>query len=593
MALPACRGRRLVVTGHDAARIASDAIEDASLHDSRVDAADIALPHGAHRVWPVDLANAFTLPGGTYVSPMRIVSRGESQILVVGTEGLVAALDPNTGTPAWTVQIPVPAGLGIAVVAPPALVEQSLVVSYQFGNAVERTNHLVSVIDLESRALDRSYATLELTASVPDNEGRALVTFRPAYALSRAALEHVRDTDGHDLVYAAFGNLRDIQPWHGWVFEIDLQKWHSLGPASAVTGVLLTTPESDCGPDDESGGRETVCGGGVWAPSGPRAVRRPDGSFDLLVPTGNGELDLSRRDYANTIMRTGRGLRFDPECDERACASFRATLPSADCIESCRNLLVPRLRDVDAPYRPGSGGCDGRSLLECYAALDLDFGSSTPAMIDLGARGRMLLVPAKDGAIYLSDYERFGRLYDRLQIVGPCGTSDSHCSAEWAGMMVTEPVVTTLDGEPIALVQTFVPDDVHAAGMTAVRVATDGVAPALERLWTAPSVDSPAARRYFRLHPSRIGLGTLGGEQYAWVVDVVPAQGPDDHGRLLGVRVRDGAIVANTPMLGAGQRYTVPLGDNHRVVGVSTNAGRGIVEAFAADPDTFDPDPTR
>jgi hypothetical protein len=208
-------------------------------------------------------------------------------------------------------------------------------------------------------------------------------------------------------------------------------------------------------------------------------------------------------------------------------------------------------------------------------------------MLDLGSRGRTLLVPAKDGALYLVDYEHLGRLYDRMQIAGPCGTSESQCTAEWAGMMVTEPVVTTLDGEPIALVQTFVPDGAHPAGMNAVRVSAENGTPTLQRLWSAPAIDSPDAVRYFRLHPSRIGLGTMNGEQYAWVVDVIPGQAEDAHGRLFGVRVRDGAIVAETPMLGGGQRYTVPLVDGDRVIVVSTNGGRGIIEAYAAEPDTF------
>ena len=63
------------------------------------------------------------------------------------------------------------------------------------------------------------------------------------------------------------------------------------------------------------------CGGGVWSPSGP-TLRQGEDDFELGLPTGNGQLDLGRRDYANTLMRVPPGLAFDPGCDPDACADL-------------------------------------------------------------------------------------------------------------------------------------------------------------------------------------------------------------------------------------------------------------------------------
>jgi len=60
------------------------------------------------------------------------------------------------------------------------------------------------------------------------------------------------------------------------VFELDLDRRRADGAAAAISARLLTTPEADCGPTGGTGADDMLCGGGVWAPSGPTLVPRGD-----------------------------------------------------------------------------------------------------------------------------------------------------------------------------------------------------------------------------------------------------------------------------------------------------------------------------
>lgn len=91
--------------------------------------------------------------------------------------------------------------------------------------------------------------------------------------------------------------------------------------------------------------------------------------------------------------------------------------------------------------------------------------------------------------------------------------------------MVTEPAVTSLDGAPVILVSTFMPDRTHEAGVHALRVTLREGTPRLERLWSAPPAGSPEAGRWLRWHPSRLTL-EVGGEAYAALADVT-LRGPE------------------------------------------------------------------
>ncbi len=518
--------------------------------------------------------------GCTGASPLSVRSRGEDFVLSAAMDGVVRAFDPTTGGLAWSVALPVPAGRVANVTATPVLFDAGhLVVAYQhvLPGSLDRDAHRIVVIDLEARALDPEFPEVTPAGSRPTWDGTGTVDFLPAHSFSRAALVHVDVADrARGLVYVAYGNVRDIQPWHGWVFELDLDAWHQSGGGAAISSLLLTTAEDACGPEGVTGSESMICGGGVWAPAGP-GLRTTRTGYELLVPTGNGMLDPTRAQFANGVLRTGRGLGFAHGCSDPSCASWDPTAPARACIESCEDLFVPRDEPEDPPLRPASGRCEGTTTLECWAAIDWDFGASTPVAVDVPGGPQLVVAAGKDGALYAFDADHFGTLYDRLQIADVCGAPGDTCTAEWAGMIVTEPLVTTLDGAPLILVPTFEFDRTHPAGVVAVRVAMQGGVPHLERVWRAPS-DLEATLR-FRRHPSRIAPTTLRGESMALVVDVGDAAGA---GRLYAIRVRDGAVLGRAELDGPGQRYVRPLvvGERVWVSSCAPGDGPGHLEAY-------------
>jgi hypothetical protein len=355
----------------------------------------------------------------------------------------------------------------------------------------------------------------------------------------------------------SFGNAATIQPYHGWVFEIDLDRWKSSGADAAITSALLVTPETDCGVEGKSGAYEMICGGGVWTPAGPQVFPTPDG-FELIVPTGNGQLDLGRRDYANTLMRVKPGLQFDPGCDARLCADFDPIAPSEACMASCRNLFIPRLLPGDPPLRPASGRCDGKTLLECYALLDADLGSCAPIKVELEAGPSVFVQPGKDGSVYLLDAEHMGTLYDRETIVEFCGGPDDDCSGNrWRGMIVTQPTLTEVDGVPVVLVATFNFDETHPAGVVALKIRVEEGVPGLEPFWRVPDFESREAVKRFRHYPSRIALSEAGAAvgATAWVVE----GSRHDEGTIHGIRVRDGEVLERISMQGHGMKFVLPV----------------------------------
>lgn len=515
---------------------------------------------GVTRIEPAD---PVTLPGCTYASPIRYAGDHGTEILLATSERLSAL--STGGELLWNIALPAPEGEMAFVVATPALVGDRLVVSY---HTVERTTephdvgrerkrHMVAVVDLKARAIDDAFEPVELDADFEGNDG-ATVPFTATNALGRA-LTHVATGSGLGLVYATFGNARDIQPWHGFIFELDLDAWLADGASAAISASFISTPEADCGEPGVSGSRDRVCGGGMWSPSGPLVVERANGP-ELFVSTGNGQLDLARSDFANTVLRLRPGLQFDPNCDASACEDFDLDAPDDACVESCRDLFIPRAAPGDAFPMPESGACDGLTMFECWGKLDYDFGGGTAADVKLESGLELLAYAAKDGALYLFDADHLGTLYDRKQLVSICGTESDACQLDWAGMVVTQPAVSEADGKPLILVPTFMPDSSHPAGVIAVTVNDGGDTPELEVRWQAPSFDTPAARTRFRRHPSRIRLSNDG--QVAWLVEAAPRGG---RGRLLALRVDDGAILVDQELAGPGYRFTLPLAIDDRV----------------------------
>ena len=128
-------------------------------------------------------------------------------------------------------------------------------------------------------------------------------------------------------------------------------------------------------------------------------------------------------------MRVGSGLAFDPACDASACASFDPDLPALSCIESCKNLFVPRIPAGDPALLPESGVCDGATMFECWEKLDY-VGGSTPVRLETASGKSVLAYPTKDGHVYLVDANHLGTLYQRKKLVDVCGTVAEPCQLD-------------------------------------------------------------------------------------------------------------------------------------------------------------------
>lgn len=549
----------------------------------------------AEVMWPAAAPPDDAMTDCIYASPLHFVDgQGAASVLVVGSDQ-VRGLDPETGAARWSVTLPAPDGNLPLAVATPVMVEiegrAMAVVAYHTSTAPAGRNvsgrkftHMAVVVDLAAGALAEDFAPVTLEGSVPANEPGREVPFLADHALARATLVHAGATEAHPgYVYVTMGNTRDIQPWHGFLFELDLGAWRAQGPEAAIRTLFVTTPEADCGVEGHSGSRERRCGGGLWAPSGPLLIEREGAGPELILASGNGQLDLRRRDYANTMMRVVPGADpaafFDPGCDPFLCAEFNPDDPQPECVTSCANLWVPQL---DEAAMPQSDTCAGLTPFQCWGALDY-IGGSTPVMARPVGGPEVLAYPTKDGAIYLVDAAHLGVQYDRRQLVPTCGVEGDPCRWDWAGMIVTQPALTEVDGDPVVLVPTFMPDNSQPAGVVALKIVMEAGAPRFAPLWQFPRFDTVEATNRFRRHPSRVRLATVEVEGEAVeVAFLVEARAPGDRGRLLALEVATGRLLLDTALAGPGYRFMQPLvlGDRIFVTSCQTDEGPGYLEAF-------------
>jgi PQQ-like domain len=506
------------------------------------------------------------------------LSAEQALIIVPASDGTIAALDTNTGAMVWQTHVPVPEGQQTQLVATPAQIGNRLVVVYQCLKKGVRISHRLAVLDISQQQWDNSFPNLTLTAQKPTADGTAIVTFNPATAFSHAAVKHTRPAGSHwGLVYIGFGNAGDEQPFHGWLFEIDLDAWQAKGVSGAIKNVLLTTPEATCPVTMPYGTQEMVCGGGIWAPSGPQ-ILHDDDTLDVLVPTGNGQIDINRQDYANALLRVPQGLQFDDGCDATLCQNFDPKQPAEACLTSCKNLFVPRLAENNPALKPANGECDNKTFSECLAWMDYDLGGSAPVKATLANGLAVLVQPGKDGAVYLLDAKHLGKQYHRLPITDICGTTTDPCKASWMGMIVTQPVVTYLDKIPIVIVPTFVPDNSHAAGVVALKIVMQAGIPQLQKLWQFPEPSHRKAIQAFRSHPSFPAISVLPDTDASivWVVDI------GNPGTLYGIRVNDGKVLIEQALLGAGRQLSAPIVYNNTIylVSMMPSTGKSMIEAY-------------
>lgn len=499
-------------------------------------------------------------------------------MIVSVANGLIAALDANTGQTDWQLMLPAPQGGEVQLISTPVMIGDKLVVLYQCLEQAVRTSHRMAVIDLNRHQLDPGLPMLEINAEQTASDGKGKVTFNTKTAFSHAELKHFKPAGANlGKVYAGFGSSGDVQPFHGWLFEVDLDAWQQHGVKQAISNILLVTPEADCPSKMEYGTQEMICGGGIWSPTGIAVVPSGKNDAEIFIPTGNGQVDIARHDYANSVLKVKPGLQFTDGCDLDLCKNFNPKQPDEACISSCSNLFIPRLAQGNAPIKPADGECDDKDFWECIAWLDFDLGANTPVKITL-ANGKDLLVQAgKDGGVYLIDANHLGKQYDRLQIAELCGTKTDGCSRTWMGMIVTEPQHTMIDGEAVVIVSTFMPDKSHPAGLVALKITEENGVPKFKRFWQFPDAKSPEALTTFRSHPSTPTLTqNAEGDATIWIVDI------GQQGTLYGVRVKDGQLQIKQTLQGTGRQQSRPLFYSNTVyiASVTPSTGKAFLEAY-------------
>ena len=548
------------------------------------------LKHSEHftltRLFPTDALLSVTFDESIIASPLLDLSQDKPLVLVPASNGIIAALDAETGALVWQLNAPTPEGQLAQLISTPIIIDDKLVILYQCLTKGVRTSHRLAVIDLAKNQVDETFPVLVLTAEKPTVDGMGIITFNPPTAFSHSALKHaIKPGSTLGYLYAAFGNSGDEQPYHGWLFEIDLDAWHDAAQKEhgnteakpAISSVLLTTPETDCPVTKEYGNQEMICGGGIWTPAGPQVYQSGD-DFELFVPTGNGQIDLDRQDYANTIMRVKPGLQFDAGCDTNLCTHFNPSNPDSACMASCKNLFIPRLPENELPLKPATGDCDNKSFWECLAWMDYDLGASAPVKITMANGYSVLVQASKDGGVYLVDAGHLGTQYDRLQLIDVCGTKTDECKFGWMGMIVTQPVSTSVDDDPVVVIPGFVADKTHPAGLVALKIVMENGLPKFKRFWQFPDPSSPEALTTFRSHPSLpiINTPTEKGNAVIWIVDI------GSNGTVYGVRVKDGALVAKQMLKGTGRQLSAPLIHANKLYVASIMPGthKAMLEAY-------------
>lgn len=513
-------------------------------------------------------------------------SETDAELLIYYASDQVSAFDADTLEEVFSVTLPAPEGERALVVGEPIAVGHRLVVVYHTTDAdldkrgvnSVRSSQLVAVIDLDEGAVDDDFELLWLDADFTDFMGRSY-GFQSSNALGRARLTHFPGGPGElGTVYPSYGNARDIQPWHGFLFQIDLDAWLAEGADAAVTHALSTTNEADCGPAGRSGSRERICGGGLWSPTG-NLESTYDGESVLILPAGNGRLDLAKEAYANTLMRYFPGQDFDPGCDETLCAEFDVDDPSRECMESCEHMFIPRMPEGEDYPQPATGHCEGLTMLECWETLDY-VGGSSPARVDFDDGTHVYAYPTKDGAMYLVDGQHMGIQHDRMQLAENCGTETSPCVWDWAGMIIAQPTVHYTPDGPLLLVPTFITDDEQPAGLQAVRVIQEGDGYSFAMAWRVPDSGSAAAINRFRRHPSNVEVYDSAISPLAMFVEVMRDK---SEGRLITVNAADGRLLTDFDLTGPGVRFTRPLivGDRVHLVHCLTDDGPAWRESWS------------
>lgn len=487
--------------------------------------------------------------GNFWASPQIAKVEGHQPILLVmPSSGSVAALELGSGRRLWETTLPRKQNEEIFLRAAPIQFAGQLMVVYTLTNQRNgEIRHVAVVLDLARGTVDRRYPELAFTANLPATGGKGRVLFDPEFQYPRA-ISFAPSASGLGHAYVTFGANRDQGAWHGWLFEIDLDTWRSGVIHQAISSVFVTTPEADC--DDGTNGK--LCGGGLWAYDGAQIHMSARARPEIIVQSGNGRFDLSRQNYSESLIRLEPGLKFAPQCDWKLCAKGDPRAPSEQCLASCRNLFVPRLLATDAPFRTPDGACNDKTYMECLELKDWDFGSSSPHRFEIDGHA-YFVTAGKAGDVFLIDGRTLGVMYDRKQAVPLCGTSKNPCLTPNEGLTMTQPELGSADGTPMVVIPTYNTDNSHPAGIVAYRVTGIPEQPRLQEAWRVPARDSREAISWFRAPPTRPIISKVSGTQIVWVAD------NGHEGRILGVRLRDGALLGNMRTAGWPMRNARPV----------------------------------
>jgi hypothetical protein len=193
---------------------------------------------------------------------------------------------------------------------------------------------------------------------------------------------------------------------------------------------------------------------------------------------------------------------------------------------------------------PADGSCDDKSYLQCLNANDWDFGGNAPVRIELAGGHAVYVAAGKAGDVFLLDADFLGIVYDRKQAATPCGTAEVPCPDTTEGLIMTQPKVGWVDGSPVVVIPTYNLGRTNPAGMVAYKITTATGLPRLEELWRVPDASTTEAKQWFRTAPTRVVFQNFDGEPVAWIGD------SSTQGRLLGILLRDGRILANVRTAG-------------------------------------------
>ena len=100
-------------------------------------------------------------------SPLLHLSQGKPLIIVPASNGVIAALDAETGALNWKITAPTPEGQLVQLVSTPVMINDKLFILYQSLEKGARTSHRLAVIDMTKKQLDDTFPVLIFYAEKP------------------------------------------------------------------------------------------------------------------------------------------------------------------------------------------------------------------------------------------------------------------------------------------------------------------------------------------------------------------------------------------------------------------------------------------